>query len=92
MRNRLVLLPPLALTVSACAMPHGTAQAPAAAPATTAAPATRASTATTSPARQPPRGILPTARRQAAPALQVTRSQGSETQPRALSSEDAGRG
>ncbi len=73
MRNRLVLLALLALTVSACAAPHDdAAQTATAAPTSTAAPATQASTASTDPARQPPRGILPAARRQPAPALHVT--------------------
>jgi peroxiredoxin len=71
MRNRLVLLALLAVTVGACAAPrHDAEQTVAAAPTTTAA--TRASTASTGPARHPPRGILPVARRQPAPALQVT--------------------
>ena len=71
MRNRLVLLALLAVTVSACAAPWDDAeQTVAAAPVTTAA--TRATTASTSPPRHPPRGILPAARRQPAPALRVT--------------------
>jgi peroxiredoxin len=73
MHKRLVLLALLALTASACAVSqHGAAQAPAPAPAAAAAPATRASTAAKSPARRPPPGILPAARRRPAPALRVT--------------------
>jgi peroxiredoxin len=71
MRNRLVLLALLAVTAGACAAPRDNAeQTVAAAPATTAA--TRATTASTGPARHPPRGILPPARRRPAPALEVT--------------------
>jgi 2-haloacid dehalogenase len=70
MRNRLVLPALLALTVSACAAPrHDAAPAVMAAPATTAVPTTQASSASTGPARRPPRGILPVARRRPAPAL-----------------------
>jgi peroxiredoxin len=73
MRNRLVMLALLALLVSACGAPRDdAAQTVMAAPATTAAPATQVSTASTSPARHPPRGILPAARRQPAPVLHVT--------------------
>jgi cytochrome c biogenesis protein CcmG, thiol:disulfide interchange protein DsbE len=72
MRNRLVLLALLAQTVGACAAPrHDAAPTVMAAPVTTAAPDTRASTASTGPARRPPRGILPAARRRPAPALEV---------------------
>jgi thiol-disulfide isomerase/thioredoxin len=73
MRSRLVLLILLALSVSACGAPRDDgAQTVTAVSASTAAPAARASTASTRPARRPPRGILPAARRQPAPALQVT--------------------
>jgi cytochrome c biogenesis protein CcmG, thiol:disulfide interchange protein DsbE len=67
MRNRLVLLAMLALLVSACGAPRDDATQT-----VMAAPATQASSASTSPARRPPRGILPAARRQPAPVLQVT--------------------
>jgi peroxiredoxin len=78
MRIRLVLLGLLAVTMTACAAPRDTPrQAVATAPTTTAAPATQASTASTAPARRPPRGIVPVARRQAAPALHVTAFDGS---------------
>jgi cytochrome c biogenesis protein CcmG, thiol:disulfide interchange protein DsbE len=71
MRNRLVLVALLALAVGACATPQdGAGRAAAASPGTTAA--TSATTARTGPARRPPRGILPVARRQPAPALHVT--------------------
>ena len=71
MRIRLALLALLALAADACAMPaDGTGQTSAAAPATTTpGPAT---TAPKSPARRPPPGILPAARRKPAPALRVT--------------------
>jgi cytochrome c biogenesis protein CcmG, thiol:disulfide interchange protein DsbE len=73
MRNWLVLLAMLALLVSACGAPRDDAtRTVMAAPATSAAPATQASSASTSPARRPPRGILPAGRRQPAPVLQVT--------------------
>ena len=71
MRNRLVLLALAALTAGACAAPRDDAeQTVGATPTTTAA--TLATTASTGPARHPPRGILPAARRQPAPALHVT--------------------
>jgi peroxiredoxin len=73
MRTRLALLALLALTVSACGAPRDDgARSVMAAPATTDAPATQASTASTSPAKGAPRGLLPAARRQPAPALRVT--------------------
>jgi cytochrome c biogenesis protein CcmG, thiol:disulfide interchange protein DsbE len=71
MRSWLVLLALLALTVSACGTARNdAAQAGAAAPAATVT--TRAATASTGSARRPPRGIVPAARRQPAPALRVT--------------------
>jgi peroxiredoxin len=71
MRNRLVLLALLGVTAGACAAPRDDAeQTVAATPTTTAA--TLATTASTGPTRHPPRGILPAARRQPAPALRVT--------------------
>ena len=58
------------LAAGACAAPRYRAgQAAAALPATTATPA---ATSRTGPARRPPRGILPVARRRPAPALRVT--------------------
>jgi hypothetical protein len=70
-RTRFVLLALLALAVGACAAPqdHG-GRAAAAATGTTAA--ARATAARKDPARFPPRGIPPAARRRPAPALQVT--------------------
>jgi peroxiredoxin len=66
MRLRFVVLALLAVAVGACAVPGDGAG-----PAGTAAPAT-AATAGKSPARRPPPGLLPVARRKAAPALRVT--------------------
>ncbi len=71
MRTWLVLLALLALAVSACGTARDdAAQAGAAAPAATVT--TRAATASTGSAGRPPRGIVPAARRQPAPALRVT--------------------
>jgi peroxiredoxin len=73
MRTGVVLLALLAVTAGACAAPRDdNEQTVASAPATTVVPATRASTASTGPARRPPPGILPVARRQPAPGLHVT--------------------
>jgi peroxiredoxin len=71
MRIRFALVAVLVLAVGACAKPgDATGQPGTAAPATTApAPAT---TAGNSPARRPPPGIIPAARRKPAPALRVT--------------------
>jgi peroxiredoxin len=71
MRTRIVLLTLLALAVGACAAPQDHAgQAAAAATGTTAA--ARATAAGKGQAKLPPPGIVPAARRQAAPALRVT--------------------
>lgn len=71
MRIRFIVLALLALAAGACAVPaDGTGQTSAATPATTTpGPVT---TARKSPARRPPPGILPAARRKPAPALRVT--------------------
>ncbi len=67
MRIRFIVLAVLAVAVGACAMPgDATGQAG------TAAPAATATTAGNSPARRQPPGIIPAARRKAAPALRVT--------------------
>jgi peroxiredoxin len=71
MRIRYIVLALLALAVGACAQPgDATGQADTAAPATTAA--APASTVGKSPARHPPPGLMPAARRKPAPALRVT--------------------
>jgi peroxiredoxin len=67
MRLRLVVLALLAVAVGACAVPGDGAG-----PTGTAAPATTAATARKSTASRPPPGLLPVARRKAAPALRVT--------------------
>jgi peroxiredoxin len=77
MRTRLVMLALFSLAVGACAQPSdGIGDMGAAAPATTAAAVTAAAPAATarpnSPARYPPPGLLPAARRKPAPALRVT--------------------
>jgi peroxiredoxin len=70
MRIRFFMLAVLALVEGACATQQdGGGQAATVAPATTAA---RATAARKSQAKFPPRGILPAARREPAPALQVT--------------------
>jgi peroxiredoxin len=71
MRTRIVLFALLALAVGACAAPQDHAgQVAAAATGTTAA--ARATAAGKGQAKLPPPGIVPAARRQAAPALRVT--------------------
>jgi thiol-disulfide isomerase/thioredoxin len=71
MRTRFVLLALLALAVGACAAPQDHAgRAAAAATGTTAA--ARAAAAPKGQATFPPRGLVPAARRQPAPALRVT--------------------
>jgi thiol-disulfide isomerase/thioredoxin len=70
MRIRFIVLALLAVTVGGCAMPgDATGQPATAATATAPAPAT---TARKSPARRPPPGIIPAARRKSAPALRVS--------------------
>jgi peroxiredoxin len=69
LRIRFALLALLALLVSACATPGVGGRAVGAAPVTTAA--TRAAAAQKGQAKVPPRGIVPAARRQPAPALRV---------------------
>jgi peroxiredoxin len=71
MRLRFVLLALLTMTAAACAVPqdHGGRTAAAATATSDAAPATAARKV---PARPPPSGLVPTARRKPAPGLQVT--------------------
>jgi peroxiredoxin len=76
MRIRPLLLALVAMAAGACASPSDPAAPPAATTATTAA-ASPAAPARTSPAQDPPPGIIAAARRQPAPALRVTAFDGS---------------
>jgi thiol-disulfide isomerase/thioredoxin len=71
MRIRFIVLALLAVTVGGCAMPGDATGQPGTAATAAAAPAP-ATTARKSPARRPPPGIIPAARRKSAPALRVS--------------------